>query len=91
MSTATTLQIHFPVVSLIINGKEVQNDDLFKVAIQSYHYTSIEEYLDLKPKDIERSGKPIQAASSSQNALEEYFSSHPLLELDDSPRLIIHS
>jgi len=79
------------IVSLIINGKEVQNDDRFKVAIQSYHYTNIEEHLDLKPEDIERSGKPIQAASSSQNVLEEYFSSHPLLELDDSPRLIIHS
>jgi len=45
--------------SLTINGKEVQDDDLFKVAIQSYHYTNIEEYLDLKPEDIERNGKPI--------------------------------
>jgi len=78
------------IVSLTLNGKEVQDSDVIKVAIQSYHYTNIEEYLDLKPEEIERSGKPIQIASSSQNVLEEYFASHPLLELDGSPRLIIH-
>jgi 5'-nucleotidase len=78
------------IVSLKINGKEVQDSDLYKVAIQGYHYTNIEEYLDLKPEEIERNGKPLQAASSSQNVLEEYFASHPLIELDGSPRLIIH-
>ena len=78
------------IVSLKINGKEVQDSDLYKVAIQGYHYTNIEKYLDLKPEEIERNGKPLQAASSSQNVLEEYFSSHPLIELDGSPRLIIH-
>ena len=78
------------IVSLKINGEEVQDDKLYKVIMQSYHYLNIGDCLDLRREEIERNGKPIEVASNLPNVLEEYFASHPLIEYDDLPRLIIH-
>ena len=45
--------------------------------------------LELELTDIERNGAVIKVASSTPNVLEEYFVSHPLVELSDAPRIIV--
>ena len=78
------------IVSLTINGEEVQDDKLYTVILQGYHYSNIDTFLDLRREEIECNGKPLEVASNLPNVLEEYFASHPLIEYDDLPRLIIH-
>ena len=78
------------IVSFTINGEEVRDDKLYSVIVEKFHYLNLDSFFDLKKEDIERNGTPIKVASSTPNVLEEYFSSHPLIEYDGSPRLIIH-
>ncbi|MBR2768621.1 MAG: 5'-nucleotidase C-terminal domain-containing protein [Solobacterium sp.] len=79
------------IISLSYNGREMQDDDLFTVALTNFHVLNIESFLDLKTEEVEANGKPVTIASSKQNVLQEYFVAHPRIEYDGIPRLIIHS
>ena len=46
--------------------------------------------MDLKLEEVERNGKSVEVASDVQNVFEAYFASHPLVELRDTPRYIVH-
>ncbi len=78
------------ILSLKMNGKEVEDGDIFTVAMQRYHYLSIGEFLGVSLDEIKKNGQPIEAATKCSNVLEEYFTSHELVKLDGEPRLIIH-
>ena len=78
------------ILSLKMNGKEVEDDDVFMVAMKGYHFKSIAEFLDVRPDEIEKNGRPQEVASDVMNVLREYFSSHEHLEIDGEQRLVIH-
>ena len=78
------------VLSLKMNGREVSDDDLISVVLQSYHYNSMKKTMDLSREEVEKNKKGMQIASDAPNVLEEYFVAHPLIELDGTPRLVIH-
>ena len=78
------------ILSLKMNGKEVQDQDLYTVIMERYHFLNVGDYLDLKAEEIEKNGKPEEAATRTPNVLQEYFSRHEPLKLDGEPRLIIH-
>ena len=78
------------IVSLSYHGNEIQEDALFSVALQNFHFLNIESFLDLKKEEVEANGTPVTIASSEQNVLQEYFVAHPCIEYDGIPRLIIH-
>ena len=78
------------ILSLKMNGSEVSDSDRFSVVLQSYHYMNMEKNMDLSLEEVEKNGKGKQVASEAPNVLEEYFISHPLIKLDDTPRLVIH-
>ena len=79
------------VLSLKMNGKEVADNDQFSVILQSYHYMSMQKNLDLPLEEVEKNKKGTQVAIEAPNVLEEYFISHPLIELDSERRLVIHT
>ena len=79
------------ILSLKMNGREVSDSDLFSVILQNYHFMSMKKLLDLDPEEVEKNRKPIQVASNFPNVLEEYFNSHPSIEFDNTPRLVIHT
>ncbi len=78
------------ILSLKMNGREVEDGDTFTVAMQRYHYLSIGTFLDIQRDEIEKNGKPLEVATKCPNVLEEYFTAHDLVKLDGEPRLIIH-
>ena len=78
------------ILSLKMNGKEVQDQDLYTVIMERYHFLNVGDYLDLETEEIEKNGKPEEAATRTPNVLQEYFSRHDPLKLDGEPRLIIH-
>ena len=79
-------------IDILINGAG-GNSPKATTTQEYYEPTDAEgviSFFDLKKDDIERNGAVIKVASSTPNVLEEYFVSHPLVELGDAPRLIIH-
>lgn len=75
---------------LTIDGKDVQDDELYSIAVQSYFYCSIEEFFGITAEETEANGKPAELASSMQNLLIEYFDSHEYIKSDGEQRLLIH-
>ncbi len=78
------------ILSLKMNGKEVEDGDLFTVAMQRYHYLSMEKFLNISIEEVSKNCKPMEIATKCPNVLEEYFNSHEIIKLDGEPRLIIH-
>ena len=78
------------ILSLKINGKEIEDDDRVTVAMEHYHFTNIGEFLNIQPEEIKENGRTLEISTSVANVLEEYFISHDHLDIDDEPRLIIH-
>lgn len=77
------------ILSLKMNGREVEDDDIITMALQEYHYMSIEEHLNVKLDEIAENGQPLEVASKGSNVLQEYLSRHEHLEIDEKKRLII--
>ncbi len=77
------------ILSLRMNGREVEDGDRFTVAMQRYHFLSIGEFLGIPREEIEKNGQPLEVATKCPNVLEEYFTSHELVKYDGEPRLII--
>ena len=79
------------ILHLTMNGKEVQDDDVFLVTAERYYYNYMEKSLNIPLEEIEKNGPPVQLAMSAENVLEEFLSSHDFIKLDGEPRLIIHT
>ena len=73
-----------------MNGKEVQDDDVFWTAIESYHYICMEEALGISAEEVEKNGQPVELAVGSINVLEAFLSGHDYIKLDEEERLVIH-
>ena len=78
------------ILSLTIDGKEVQDEEIYSVAVQSFFFCSMEAFFGLPAEEAEKYGKAEELASSSRNVLMEYFETHDYIKPDESPRLIIH-
>ena len=77
------------IVSLKMNGKEVEDEDVFTVVMQKHFFENIGDFLDLPHEEIEKNGRPIEVATNAPTVIEEYFRDHDHLELDGEKRLII--
>ena len=73
-----------------MNGKEVEDDDLFTVGMQEFHYMNIEKFLQVSLDEIKTNGRPLEVATKSANVLQEYFDTHEHIEIDGEKRLVIH-
>ena len=72
-------------------GKEVKDDDLFTVGVQTFLFNNFKDCLDLTLEEIEKNGRPVEVATSAPNVLEEYFRDHEILKLDGGKRLVIRT
>ena len=67
----------------------VEDDRIYRVGIQSYHYKNFESSFSVPMKEVSKNGKPRMVATNSQDILEEYLSEHQNLERSVSGRLAI--
>ena len=79
------------IISLKMNGKEVEDKDVFTVAMQEFFFGNIGDFLDLPHEEIEKNGRPIEVATNAANVLEEYFKDHESLKYDGEKRLEIET
>jgi len=59
------------------NGQPVEGDRLYVICVQDYHYQNSLKCLNLTPEEIANAKV---ATTSSQGVLEEYLSTHQLLD-----------
>lgn len=71
------------------SGKEVKDKDMFKLGLQKYHYTNIEEGFNIALDEVEKNGKSRVVATSCRDVLEEYMSCNQHLDAIDLNRLVI--
>ncbi|MBD2679397.1 MULTISPECIES: bifunctional UDP-sugar hydrolase/5'-nucleotidase [Nostoc] len=74
--------------SLSINETPVQADKQYTICLQEYFYKSSIVCLGITPEELTKLGDAKVVTTSAQNVLEEYFSSHQLLNSNTEGRLI---
>ena len=77
------------ILKLSIDGGDVQDEKVYSVAMQSYFYCSIEEFLGLSAEESEKNGKAEELASDTLNVIKEYFEEHDFIKLEEGQRLFI--
>ena len=78
------------ILKLTMFGKDVQDDDIYRTAMQSYHFLSAKENLGISIEEIEANDQPAEIATRAQNVLKEFLQSHDYIKLDGERRLLIH-
>ena len=74
---------------LSFRGKEVEDGDEFLIAIQNYHFVNFEEFFDIPFGPVKARMRPRVVATSVNNIVEEYFTTHPGLDAHVEGRIVI--
>lgn len=68
------------VESFTFEGEPVADDRIFTVGFQYYHYTNLGTVLDMPLEEVAKNGTPRVVATSCQEVLDEYLSTHQHLD-----------
>jgi 5'-nucleotidase len=63
-------------ISLKINGVEVENTKFYKICMQNFHFNNSLSYLNVSNEELLESGKQKVVTTSAQQVLEEWFRNH---------------
>lgn len=72
-------------------GRNIKEDDIFKLGLQKFHFNNIEEGFGIKLDEIEKNDKAKIIATSCRDVLEEYLSSNQHLDsiVENNQRLVL--
>ncbi len=70
-------------------GKDITDDQELLIALQNYHYQNFDEFLGIPLADAAKNMKPRVIATSVNNIVEEYFSTHAGLDAHVEGRLVV--
>ncbi len=70
-------------------GKPLEDEKLYSVGFQGYHYETMEENLGIPAEEIAKNRKPMVVSTSCFDVLEEYLGSHRKLGGRVSGRIVI--
>ena len=63
--------------SLTFLGAPVEDDRVYTLALQAYHYHNFEDAFHVSLDDVKLNGSPRMIATSCRDVLEEYLTNHP--------------
>ena len=72
-----------------LNGIPIEDQHIYKVGMQHYHFLNLENFFSIKPEEIAANGEPKIIATSCQDILDEYLSSHQNLDRTVCGRLVV--
>ena len=72
-----------------LNGIPIEDQQIYKVGMQHYHFLNLESFFSIKPEEIAANGEPSIIATSCQDILDEYLSSHQNLDRAVCGRLVV--
>ncbi|MCR5066704.1 MAG: bifunctional metallophosphatase/5'-nucleotidase [Erysipelotrichaceae bacterium] len=81
---------HRPLRQLLIcelNGEKIDDEKIYTVGIQEYHYNNLPEFLNLSYEEVKANGEPRVLTTSDVQTLLEYFANHKHLGFDLDGRL----
>ncbi len=70
-------------------GEEIDDDRLFKIGLQKYHFANLEKFFSIALDEVSKNGAPRVVATSCRTILDEYMSCHQNLDHEVCGRLII--
>ena len=62
--------------SLMLRGEPISDQQSYKICLQGYHANNSENYLNITPEELCRSGMPKVVSTSAQAVLGEYLRNH---------------
>ncbi|MBO4422250.1 MAG: 5'-nucleotidase C-terminal domain-containing protein [Clostridia bacterium] len=74
---------------LSFRGKPVTDGDEFLIAMQTYHYNNFEKFFNVPFAPVKKRMRPRVVATSVNNIVEEYFSTHQDLDAKVEGRIVI--
>ncbi len=75
---------------LRFRGADVTDEMRLKIAMLDYHYRNFDEFLGVPLAEVKENMPPQMIASSMNNIIEEYFSTHDGLDAHVEGRLEVH-
>ena len=75
--------------ALTFKGKEIQDDQHLLIAMQEYHYRNFDEFFGVALSDVKKNRKPRVVATSVNNIVEEWFTTHNGLDARVEGRIVI--
>ena len=75
-------------ISLKVNGVEVEDEQTFKIGIQSYHLNNCQKNLNLSEEELSMIARPKVMAFSMQAVLDEYLRHHQNINAAVEGRLV---
>lgn len=76
-------------LTLQFRGAEIQDEQVFTIGLQQFHYMNLEEFLDLSPVQVEKLQKPRVISTSCHDILEQYLKSHRRLSRSVEGRIAV--
>ena len=74
---------------LTLDGKPLGAQQIYKIGLCKYHYSSLKPFLDITLEEAEANGRVRVLATSYRDVIEEYFMTHQHLKRELEGRLII--
>ena len=74
---------------LTLDGKPLGAQQIYKIGLCKYHYSSLKPFLDITLEEAEANGRVRVLATSYRDVIEEYFMTHQHLKREIEGRLII--
>ena len=70
-------------------GREVADGDMLLIAMQNYHYINFDEFFSVPLAEVKKNMKPRIVATSVNNLVEEYFSTHQGMDSRVEGRIVV--
>jgi len=70
-------------------GKKMEDDTIYKVGMQGFHYTNFDEFFGLSVEEIIKNAKPVVVATSINDILEEYLAVTKDIDANVEERLVV--
>ena len=74
---------------LSFRGEEIRDDQELLIAMQNYHYNNFEDFFNVSIDEVSENMRPRIVATSVNNIVEEYFSTHQGLDAHVEGRIVI--
>jgi 5'-nucleotidase len=75
-------------VALSVDNKPVEDEQLYKIALQGYHFNNSTSYLNISNEELLKSGNSKVISTSAQQVLLEYLKNHQNIDSKIEERLV---
>ena len=72
-----------------LEGEPIEDDRVYKVGLQSFHYDNLEDVLTITHEEADANKKSFMCATSGNDIIEEWLSSHQLADAHVEGRIVV--